>query len=201
MKQVFFTVFIFISLLAKTQCKVLDLIADTANFEGVTIRYLQKDSSVQIEYKYKEFGKHLGDQYSFSCDLSYQPGIPKPVWRNQNFLCFSSGCGTSCFANFLVPLNNKHQAGYAGQFLIDTANTIFMSLLHDTVSYEPYLKLKNYTTGEIQTEKFTHKDFPVAIPIEYLDYSEPHTNGFIYDGRSLILYLKENRKLQVRVRI
>ncbi|MCC5919034.1 MAG: hypothetical protein JJU02_17090 [Cryomorphaceae bacterium] len=201
MKTIITIIFSLSSLMVKSQCDVLNAITDTTEFEGVTIRYYQVDSTIQIQYDYKEFSNELGNNYSFPCDLTYRPGIPRPVWKNENFICFLSGCGTSCFSNYLAPLNDQFEAVYGGQFLIDTTNTIFMSLQLDTVTYEPYLELENFTNGQTQNEQFNRKDFPVAIPIEYLDYSSPHEKGFAYSDNILILYLKDDRKLKVKVKI
>lgn len=201
MKTILSIIFSLFSLIANSQCVVLNSISDTTEFEGVTIRYYQVDTTVQIQYDYKEYSNKLGDSYSFSCDLRYNPGIPRPTWKNENFICFSSGCGTSCFSNYLAPLNDKYEAVFGGQFLIDTTKTIFMSIHLDTINYQPYLELENFTSGQTQKEKFTRKDFPGAIPIEYLDYSSPHEKGFIYSDNILTLYLKDERKLKVKVKI
>ncbi|GEM_PF-4651824 len=201
MKTILTLIFSLFSLFSKSQCAILNSIQDTIEFKGVTVRYYQVDSTVQIMYSYKEFSNKLGDRYSFSCGLNYNPGVPRPVWRNENFICFVSGCGTSCFSNYLAPLNSKFEGEYGGQFLIDTINTIFMSLHLDTVTYEPYLELKNFSNGQVQKEKFTHDDFPVAIPIEYLDYSSPHEKGFSYSDNILVLFLRDDRELKVKVNI
>lgn len=201
MKTFVTIIFTLITLIGKSQCDVLNSLNDTTEFEGVTIRYFQVDSTIQIQYDYKGFSKELGDNYSFPCDLTYRPGIPRPTWKNENFICFLSGCGTSCFSNYLAPLNNKFEPEYGGQFLIDTTNTIFMSLHLDTATYELFLELKNFTSKKTQKEKFTNIDFPVAIPIEYLDYSSPHENGFTYSDNTLTLYLRDARKLRVKVKI
>jgi len=95
--------------------------------------------------------------------------------------------------------NQKAQEG--GQQLIDTLETISMSLLLDTTSYAPYLALKNHNTGKTQTIPFTKKDFPGAIPLSDLDYSEPHKNGFHYQNKLLTLYLGDGRKIEIEVTI
>lgn len=189
------------SLVAKSQCDVLRSLADTTEFEGVRLIYFQVDSNVQIQYDYMGFSNKLGDEFSFSCDLKYLPAIPEPVWKNENFICFLSGCGSSCFSNYLAPLNHKYRAEYAGQFLLDSTNTIFMSLLLDGDTYEPYMELKNFTTGESQKELFSRKEFPGAIPIESLDYSKPHEKGFTYHNKTIYLYLEGGRVLKIRVKV
>ena len=199
MKTIAVIIFTLSSLIVRAQCDILNSITDTTEFEGVTIRYFQVDSTIQIQYHYKGFSNKLGDNYSFPCDLTYRPGIPQPVWKNENFICFLSSCGTSCFSNYLAPLNKQFEAEYGGQFLIDTTNTIFMTLHRDTANLEPYLELKNFTTGETQVERFSDKEFPVAIPIEFLDYSPPHAKGFKFIDDILILYLRDDRKLKVKV--
>ena len=201
MKTILTIILSLFSLTAKSQCDILNSIPDTIEFKGVTVGYYQVDSIVQIQYSHKGFSNKLGDRYSFSCDLTYSPGVPRPVWKNENFICFLSGCGSSCFSNYLAPLNSEFQGKYGGQFLIDTTNTVFMSLHLDTVTHEPYLELENFSSGQIQKEKFTHEDFPVAIPIEYLDYSSPHEKGFTYSDNILILFLRDDRKLKVKVNI
>lgn len=201
MKTTLATILSLFALLVQAQCFVLNSIPNITEFEDVTIRYYQVDSTVHIQYHYKGFSNELGESYSFPCDLKYQPAIPRPVWKNENFICFHTGCGSSCFANYLAPLNNHYKANYGGEFLIDTTNTIFMSIYLDTISYQPYLVLENFTSGQTQKEQFTRKDFPGAIPIEYLDYSSPHEKGFTYSNNTLVLYLKDGQKLNVKVKI
>jgi hypothetical protein len=185
----------------RSQCPVLDNNSDTIIFEGVEVRYFQVDTTVQIEYAFKDQVRALGEAYDVACDLPYQPAFPRPIWRNEHFICFHRGCGTSCFDHYLAPLNDLHEAQYGGQFLIDTVQTIYMSLLRDTASFQPYLALKNHVTGNTQVHTFQSNDFPVAIMMEYLDYTDAHKNGFSYKHKKLTLYLADQRTITILVDI
>lgn len=189
------------SLAAEAQCDVLKWISDTTDFQGVTIFYVSVDSQVTIQYETPTFENNLGEEYSFSCSLSYMPGIPRPVWRNDDFVCFRSGCGTSCFGNFLAPLSNDHKAEYAGQFVVDTSSALFISFLLDTISFEPYLFIKEYSTGKEQKEPLSTKDFPGAIPFMNLDFERGKSAPYRRKGQYLVLRLQDMNELRVRLEI
>lgn len=183
------------------QCAALSLIGDSINFEGVNIIYYQHNDQVRIKYAYQGFELNLGDSLAFDCNTRYNPSIPKATWRNDYYIGFTSGCGSSCFANHLLPLQSGLNFQEAGQLLIDTTKTIYVSIYKTIDKLLPYVEVKNHLSQKSQTFNLDSGSFPVAIPLEYLDYSEAHPKGFKYENSTLTLFLRDGQKLNFDIEL
>jgi hypothetical protein len=181
-----------------SQCPVLQYVSDSSRYEGVPIRYVQEDSSVVVEYAVNG-SWHRSELLSFDCNMLYLPAIPKPRWRNDDYICFSRGCGSSCFSNTLLPLTSQHKEQEGGQFLIDTATTLFMSMYLHPDSFKRILEINNCSNGKSERFELSSNDFPCAIPFECLDYSPPHKRGFTYNSGILTLYIDKNTQREFQV--
>lgn len=191
--------FLFVADLGFSQCAVLNHINDTIQLDGVTIYYTQRDTMVDVVYDLGHNPKTIPG-LAFRCNQTYIPSVPHPVWKNQGFVCFRSGCGTSCFGHYLVPLSGRDTVLVGGDFLIDTNQTIFMSFYRDTTTYDPYLYLKNYSTGNSQRVNLSRKLIWTTIPMESLDYNSSHALGFHYQNHELTLYLSKEKAEGVNVK-
>ncbi len=189
---------IILSISGFPQCPALQYVSDTTEYDGIPIRYVQEDSSVVVEYAIND-NWHRSELLSFDCNMLYLPAIPKPRWRNNDYICFSRGCGSSCFSNTLLPLTSQHKEQEGGQFLIDTATTLFMSMYLHPDSFKRMLEIENFSNGKRELFELPSKDFPCAIPFECLDYSPPHERGFKYNSGVLTLFTSEYEKLEFKV--
>lgn len=183
-----------LSSLGYSQCRLIEFISDTIEFEGVKVVYYQSDSIVKIKYSKNDFTCEFPIEYNITCENTYLPSVWTPRWRNSRYIGFTSGCGTYCFTNILAPLDSNDSFKEAGQILVDSINVIYFSLYNDTLDFSPYLKVKNYNTDKIQVFKLSSNDFWGAIPLERLDYSNPHPNGFIYKDQILTLFLRDKEQ-------
>ncbi|MDP4965485.1 MAG: hypothetical protein NWQ55_10445 [Salibacteraceae bacterium] len=176
------------------QCDMLQTMANKIDFEGVYIEYYADGDLVKIKYRFGDFTNLFPNEFDMNCSNQYGPSIWKPTWRNDRFIEFSSGCGTYCFSKVLMPLKVNDSFKYAGQTLIDTANTIYFTLIREERSYDPFLKIENYTTDRVQKIALNSRIVDGAILLEGLDYSEAHPQGFEYENKVLTLFVKTKKE-------
>jgi len=175
-------------------CDMLQTIANKIDFEGVYIEYYAEGDVVKIKYLFGDFSNLFPSEFDMNCSTNYGPSIWKPTWRNDRFIEFSSSCGTYCFGKVLMPLTVNDSFKYAGQTLIDTANNIYFSLMREERTYDPILKIENYTTDRIQKIALNSRIVDGAILLEDLDYSEAHPHGFEYENKVLTLFVKTKKE-------
>ncbi|UTW63503.1 hypothetical protein KFE98_04950 [bacterium SCSIO 12741] len=175
-------------------CNVLNYIPDTTNLDDVYVRYVNRSGRVDIEYGNANVSKTLPSWCSFECTDKYIPSIPTMEWKNEEFVGLTMGCGTYCFATILAPLRAEDTAQIADGYLIDTNQTLFMNLYWDTVTFKPMMEVMNYHTGKRLEIKLKSKVFWGAILEERLDYSPPHSDGFLFREKILTLYLDTDKK-------
>ncbi len=194
--------FLFLSsgLLLQAQCKLLDYISDTVTIGESQVIYVAHDSVVKIQYIHLGVIRELPDPYTLDCNLRYIPSVWAPNWSNDRYIGLTSGCGSWCFGNILVPLNDTDLVMQGGQILFDTLNSMFFSLYRDTVNYDPYVEIQNFNTHQSQSFDLNSDDFYGAILLERLDYNDSHPKGFLYRHPILSLFVsKENEIVRVEL--